>query len=85
MIPIPAQERPHILFMPVWKDKTCLIGRLIAFPHVEDFVDDDEIHAVTWLEEFGRGRVMRHADGVATEFLQELELAGGGAEVEGGA
>lgn len=65
VVAIATNEGTHVLFVPVGVDQMGIEGRFLTFPHVEALIDDQKAHAVGQIEEFGGGRVVGHADGVA--------------------
>ena len=83
MVAVAADHGAGVLLAPVVENEVEVVGRLLALPRVEHLVDDKEAHAVAEVEQLGRGRIVGQADSVATGLGQELELAFGGATVEG--
>ena len=61
------------------------MGRLVLAPGVERFIQDQEAHLVGEVEQFGRGRIVAGADGVAAHVAEHLELPLQGADIDGGA
>ena len=70
---------------PVFEVEVVVVGILSDGPAVEHLVHDEEAHAVSEVEELGRGRVVRSADGVDTELAELGEAALPDAEGDGGA
>ena len=83
VVAVAADHGAGVLLAPVVENEVEVVGRLLALPRVEHLVDDKEAHAVAEVEQLGRGRIVGQADSVATGLGQELELAFGGATVEG--
>ena len=85
VIAIAEDEIARVLFMPVVPENVVAVGLAVflEFPDIEEFVDDEDAHAVAEGEEF-RGRwVVGSADGVAAHFLENFDLALHGAGVHG--
>ena len=64
VVSVSAEEGPEVGLVPVVEEAGVVVCGLVVIPHVEYLVHNEEAHAVGQFEEFGRRRVMRHADGV---------------------
>lgn len=82
MIAVAAQHRAQIGGMPLPKHQMKIQRGLLHLPTVEHLVHHQQTHAVGQVEQFGRRRVMAHANGVGAHLLQQLQLPLGGAPVE---
>ena len=46
---------------------------LAALPLIEGFVHDEKPHRVTEIQQIGRGWIVAHPDGIASQFLEDLQ------------
>ena len=74
MIAVAPDKGAQVLLVPVGEDEMEVERRLLPHPRVEDFIHDEKAHAVGQLQQFACGLVVRHADGVAAELAQHLQL-----------
>ena len=74
MVAVPADQGAEIRLMPVGKEQVIVVPLLAGLPAIKRFVHHDHAQTVTHLQQFGRGRIMAGADGIAAHLLQNLNL-----------
>ena len=85
MIAVALDHVLDVALRPVAEVEAVVVRGLGLGPGVERLVQDQDAEAVGDVEQLGRGRVVRGADGVHAHALQDLHLAFDGAVVDGGA
>ena len=85
MVAVAADERAHVLLVPVGEEQVVIVRRFCPDPAIESLIHHDEAHSVAKVQQLRRGRIVAGADGVAAHLLQHFELTFQGAGVDGGA
>ena len=75
MVPVAANEVGDVTLGPLVEVLVVALRHLADGPLVEGLRHDQEAHPVAQVEELGRGRIVRGADGVGAHRLQHLEPA----------
>ena len=83
MIAVAVDHVADIALRPLVEIFAVAVGHLGPAPHVERLIHDHEAHAVAVFQKLGRGRIVAGADGVHTGGFHDLQLALGGAAVDG--
>ena len=74
MVAVATVFRPQILFMPIVPQLVVCVGGFTQRPTVEGFIHNQHSEAVAHIQQFGRGRIMASANGIAAHPLQEFHL-----------
>ena len=75
MIAVALHQIRQVTLMPLVEETGIVVLRLLAPPHVERFVHDNQPHRVTHVQEFWGRRIVRTADRVHTHRLQLGEFS----------
>ena len=82
MVAVAAVFCAQIFLVPVLPEQAVVVLRLAMFPAIEGFVHDQNPHTIAEVKQLRSGHVMACPQSVHPHFLENLELALGGAKVE---
>src|SRR5208283_4090798 len=74
MVPLALDHRLQVLGVPLVEESAVVAASLALLPAVEGLDHHDEPHSIGQVEQFGRGRVVRGPQRVATHLLEDFEL-----------